>query len=644
MLELVYVFLDQNILAFMSIHFAFLIVFLALNFKKIAKQFSKIDRRVWIILLVIFLVGFCLRNAEYWYGKYPDAYASLETAKFLVIEGKHVSACSAGRAGYCSSYQQVIQPAGFPFIISLFYIIFGINTLPVLVFSAVLGSLSVILAFLICYLLFKKEEIALYASLIFALIPLDIFFSGTGLIRVISMFFIGFTVLVYLIALRKNNLSLWMLFSLFLSFSIYIRQENYILIPLFFLGLFLFKYNIKNKDNIKKLLIPAVVFVIFQLHVFYWTIFVMAYVFAHPLGLPLFSLNCLGEITPYFLNFLLGLSGHFIPSYYSLAATVLFITGIAFIPIFFFIKRNYSTESSFIFLWFILFFVVYGSYCIIFVEGFPYGQVRYMLQLNIPYSILAGYAFYIIRKEVKRINKQASSALIPIFIILLLLPVQLPTTLFKDARTDYDSEYFSAIKKTPPNSTVITQMYMLVSSDAVGGNRKYIDPAVIFLHGTAEHTIRLLHESEEVYYIELQYCKDWPDHLGCRFIMENLDLEFAFSEGSLNVYKVLMEPDKDYLIEWDNFLYEVSVRSNKIVNISVGGDLNPCDLACITLCDSRPNTLFIPWEEITPRGSTKNCKTILEEELGVADLSTCEECKCVCPLFEHCYVCTPGTV
>ena len=644
MLELVYNFLDQNILAFMSIHFALLLAFLLLNFKTIAKQFSKINRKVWIILLLIFLVGFCLRNAEYWYGTHSDAYAPLETAKFLVLEGKHVKACSVGRAGYCSSYQQVIQPAGFPFMISLFYIIFGINTLPVLILSAVLGSLSVILVFLICYLLFKRDEIALYASLVYALIPLDIFFSGTGFTRVISMFFIGCSVLVYLIALRKNNLSSWILFTLFLSFSIYIRQENYILIPLFFLGLFLFKYNIKNKDNIKKLLISAVIFVILQLHVFYWTNFVMAYVFAHPLGLPLFSLTCLGEITPYFLNFLLGLSGHFIPSYYSLAATVLFIIGIAFIPIFFFIKKNHTTESSFVFLWFILFFLIYGSYCMIFVEGYIPGMARYMLQFHIPYSILAGYAFYVIRSKVKRINKQASLALIPIFIILLLLSLQLPTTLFKDARTDYDSEYFSAIKNTPPNSTIITQMFMLVSSDVVEGNRKYIDPAVIVLRGTTKHTIRLLHESEEVYYIELPYCNDWPDHLGCKFIMENLDLEFAFSEGSLNVYRVLMKPDKDYLIEWDNFLYEVSVRSNKIVNISVGGDLNPCDLACITFCDSRPNTSWIAWEEITPSGSTKNCKTILEEELGIADLSTCKECKCMCPLFEHCYVCTLGTM
>ncbi|MCK4531909.1 MAG: hypothetical protein KAT94_03505 [Candidatus Aenigmarchaeota archaeon] len=55
-----------------------------------------------------------------------------------------------------------------------------------------------------------------------------------------------------------------------------------------------------------------------------------------------------------------------------------------------------------------------------------------------------------------------------------------------------------------------------------------------------------------------------------------------------------------------------------------------CEQGCNDFCNANPNTPSIPWHEITPPGSTKNCKTILEEELGVADLSTCKECKCMC--------------
>ncbi len=573
MLGLVYKFLDQNILIFMSIHFALLLLFLALNFKTIVKEFSRINRKAWAILLVIFLVGFFLMNAEYWYGEHTDAYAPLETAKFLVLEGKNVKACAAGRAGYCSSYQQVLQPVGFPYLISILYMIFGINTLPVLVFSGVLSSLTTILVFLICYLLFKKEEVGLYASLVYALIPLNIFFSGTGFTRIISLFFVGCTILVYLVTIKKNNLRLWMLFVLFLSFSIYIRQENYVLIPLFVLGLFLFRYNLKNRDNMKKLFIAAVVFIIFQLHVFYWTFFIIAYAFVHPVGLPTYSLACLFKVSPYILSFMLGFPFYHISNAYNLAASSLFIIGIALIPVSLLMKKDHAKGSLFTAVWFVLFFVIYGSYCMNFVNGLSRDPdtsfVRYIIQFHVPYAILAGYAFYMITKFGKRISRYANFVLVPIFVILLLMSIQFPTTMFKDARTDHDSKYFSAIKRTPPNSTIITQMFMMVSSDVVGGNRKYISPEVMVLHGTPEHTIKLLHESKDVYYIELDYCKYDPDHNPCKFIRENLDLEFAFREGPLNVYKVLVKPDKDYIIEWIHSLYNVTVRSNKIVNMTV---------------------------------------------------------------------------
>ena len=71
-------------------------------------------------------------------------------------------------------------------------------------------------------------------------------------------------------------------------------------------------------------------------------------------------------------------------------------------------------------------------------------------------------------------------------------------------------------------------------------------------------------------------------------------------------------------------------QGGQVAGPDAGRVLNVCDQACIDVCGSRPNTPSIPWHEITPPGSTKNCKTILEEELGVADLSTCEQCKCVC--------------
>ena len=60
-----------------------------------------------------------------------------------------------------------------------------------------------------------------------------------------------------------------------------------------------------------------------------------------------------------------------------------------------------------------------------------------------------------------------------------------------------------------------------------------------------------------------------------------------------------------------------------------GRELNICDRACIDFCNAHPGTPGPKWEEITPPGSTKNCKTILEEDMGIP-ISTCKECKCMC--------------
>jgi len=72
--------------------------------------------------------------------------------------------------------------------------------------------------------------------------------------------------------------------------------------------------------------------------------------------------------------------------------------------------------------------------------------------------------------------------------------------------------------------------------------------------------------------------------------------------------------------------------SHSVTNASSGtegGELNICDRACIDFCNAHPGMPGPEWEEITPPGSTKNCKTILEEELGIP-ISTCKECKCMC--------------
>jgi 4-amino-4-deoxy-L-arabinose transferase-like glycosyltransferase len=565
MFAFLYNLLDQNILIYLSIHFILLIIFVFMNRRTILKHFLRVKRETWILLFLIFLFGFFLRNAEYWYGLNLDDYVPLETAKYLLLEGKHVKACSGGMLGECYAYHQVLQPPGFPYLITLIYIVFGINSMPVLAFSGILSSITIIIIFLLCYLMFRNEKIGLYSSLVFAIIPIDIFFSGTGNVRVISVFFTALTILFFLIALKKNDMKTWILFALAFSFSTYIRQENYVMFIPFIAGMIITRYDII--ENINKLIVAQIVFSAFQIHNLYWIFRVAPGLFVHPMGLPLTSHACMIRAAPHIAWFLSGLVHDMILMPYNCLATILFVAGMALSFFYLLARKRSGYWLFFVSLLFITFFLTYSSYCLNFMDGLSAGPdsdyMRYTMQLHVPYSILAGYALYVLHK---RLRKEAVMILVGLLIAVSLV-YALPAGIFMDSRTTHepDSDYFDAIKKIPPNSTIITMKYMLVASDVVGEERRVISMDTMALNESVEHAIRLIHESRAVYYLEEEYCEYSADY-GCRFISDNLNLVYSFSEGDAVVYRVLVDPDKDYTIVWDDLVYDVRVRSNKIMS------------------------------------------------------------------------------
>ncbi len=584
MLEAVYVFLDNHIILYLSTHLIALLYLLLLNRRAIAKHFTGIKKNTWIMLLIIFLLGFSLRNSEYWYGLNTDDYASIEGAKYLLVEGKYVRACAHGMLGECYAYHYALQPPGSSFLAALVYMAFGINSIPVLILFGILSSLTVIIVFLLCHLLFRNEYVGLYSSLIFSVIPLNIIFSGTGCERILSVFFISLAVLFYLIAIRNNDLKSWVLFALSLSFSIYMRQENYVLLLMFIAGFLLFRYDILR--NLRKLLVAGAVFMLFQIHVMYWTVFSPVAQVIHPLGLPVMSHMCMIRAAPYIAWFLTGFVpfGKLMP--YNYLASFFFFAGIC-ISVYYVLSGKRSHYGLFfVFLWFLIFFMAYSSYCMNFMEGLSHdpdgSYMRYCIQFSVPYSILTGYAIYllhgILRKRIphkilkKRMPYKAISMAITILILaaiaLISLLHTLPSGIFMDSRTMHDHGNFPAIMRIPQNSTIITSLWMLVASDVVDGERKVISLSTMVNKETPEHSIRLIHESSDVYYIKEPSCDTYPGVIyGCEFIRKNLNLSYSFSEGGTEVYRVIVEPDAEYNFVWDDAEYNVIVRSNRIISI-----------------------------------------------------------------------------
>ncbi|MEM4662737.1 MAG: glycosyltransferase family 39 protein [Candidatus Diapherotrites archaeon] len=271
----------RNTLVTMGVMFsAFLVIFVFCL--KDFRDCFKTNRKKLGVLFVIFILGFWLRNSHYTLGMHTDGWVYAESAKYMLLKGIYVKDCAIGNLESCHLYEQVLAPPGYPFLISLAYQIFGINSYFAGVISGILSSLTIVLIFFIAKELFD-ENAGLLAAAIFAFFPYDLLFAGSGHARPTSLFFVSFALFLYLLTVKKNSLRLWFATALTLSMAVYIRQENIVLLFPMLLGLFVFNYfrrtefmerSIIEKAKIfsKKIAFPALLFIVTQLPVQMWVI------------------------------------------------------------------------------------------------------------------------------------------------------------------------------------------------------------------------------------------------------------------------------------------------------------------------------------------------------------------------------------
>lgn len=514
----------QNMFLIMALIFIVFFVILLLNLRNIREQLPRVDKRTLMALIIIFLVGFTLRNSQYIYGYGVDGIHYTESARTWLHTGAFMKGCAFGDLDSCRCYVEVLFPAGFPFIILLLYMAFGVNSLLVMILNGIISSLAIILTFFIARMLFNRNDIGLYSAVVFSVIPIDVFIAGTAAVRTVSLFFMGLTTLFLLMSLERDRLSSWMLVAITFSMSIYIRQENSILlIPLICLFLTRYKGTVKGFIKSDRFLFPAILLIITQIPVQHWILFVGGF----GNNMPDFSLSYL----PYHLPVMF--SGLFVPSYeaaiFSPIPTMLFL----FSAIFIFKRKG---EVAFLWLWFISLFMLYALYfqCSAIVCG---EHIRYMSSLSISYSILAGLSLFWITKRI-RIRWEY---LLPLAFVTLFLTsgLAIPTTIFQDARLLEPrlGDQLSAIAKIPAECTVIIPNYMATGSDVLEDRRKWVDLDLLLLFN-GELALSEMRDAEclvlvcdpIVYETELNEQK--------KFITQHFDLDFYFEEGVVNVYNV----------------------------------------------------------------------------------------------------------
>ncbi len=520
--------------------FLVLITLVLFNWKDI-RQELKLQKKTLAMLLLVLLVGFYLRNSYYVHGEATDGFVYGESAKNIVGNGIYAKDCIVGNWQECKLYEQVLAPPGYPFLIALSYYAFGVNSINASIISAFLSTFTLLIVFLIGKKL-ANERVGLFSTLVLALFPLDLVFANTGNVRPTGIFFICLSLLFYLIALEKNKTKNWMLVAMTLSFSIYVRHENSVMLAPMLLGFFLIgktKLNsllsLKNAKKNALIFLPAIVVgTISQIPVQYWII--KTWIFSNE---KIFSLSNAFQRMPEVV------SGLLLPNSTMYTFGYIFIFGPAIILLFaislyLLFKKEQRGKILFLLSLFFPYFLIMLFYmrC---PQGFCSDYVRYMHPLVVPVSLLAGFSLTWLQKKTK--IKTGHFLIIAGIMLLVSGCIPLHPTIFADKRLEIPfiyQPYFEAIEKTENNCTIITFIYLLPVSDALPKNsRKSINLELIG-NASMNAVMEEINESSCTYFLDDGFCKRNKNE-GCSFIEKIEKEEFWQNnnkEQPLILYKI----------------------------------------------------------------------------------------------------------
>ena len=149
----------------------------------------------------------------------------------------------------------------------------GLNEFSVRFPSALAGVIGVLLAYYISLKLFKRKDIALVASLLFALSPWSIYFSRAAYeVNLATTFLLaGLALFLKYLEEEKNKVGWLTLSSIFFGVTVFTYNSYVIFTPLFMVGL-VYLYREKIKLNFQ-LLVPVLILAIMVIVSLYSSIF-----------------------------------------------------------------------------------------------------------------------------------------------------------------------------------------------------------------------------------------------------------------------------------------------------------------------------------------------------------------------------------
>ena len=223
------------IVPLIALNFMLLLVFLYYNRNYILNTFCDVNKLTWFLLGMIIVFAFSLRIfiSEPMHVVYTDEHASMLAGK-MIMNLEH-------------PWEYYSESVGFPFILSTTFSLFGLNNFVAISTNIFFGLLTIFVVFLIINHICRNQKAALIGSLLISLYPWHIAWSNTAKSNVTSLFFVSLTLFLFLLYYSKKKYSLLWLSYVSLAFAVQFRPENYVLIPVFFIGQIIF-----NPKSLKK--------------------------------------------------------------------------------------------------------------------------------------------------------------------------------------------------------------------------------------------------------------------------------------------------------------------------------------------------------------------------------------------------------
>jgi hypothetical protein len=338
----------------------------------------------------------------------------------------HVSSCLCdyGNKFECFKCELMKWPVGHPFLLSIPFALLGSSNLVASHFMIFLSSLSVVFVFLSSYLLFEDKRIAIFSSLILALLPVHILWSVTRTADVTFSFFTSLILFFSILSAQSNNLRVHVISLLVLALAVQTKTEGIVLIPLYFLTQIILNNNystlFEKRSYVFMIIASLLLIFVYLVHTFHAAKTETWGSSGEKFSLQYLSYNLPSNLGYWFESYAITERGAYEGKqlYHPVIFTLIAIVGL--VALFKGEKKKFLVLVS----WLGILFIMYASF---YAGSVYFGvDVRYVLSQYIPFSILTGFGLFTIFDFLRKKTNKTIAFVLLVALLLIYFSFYIP--------------------------------------------------------------------------------------------------------------------------------------------------------------------------------------------------------------------------